>query len=135
MYYLCLLLCCFVVGGALLPYYSPSTIPSFYVESMSTTGVRTNRPKDGLIVQDNNDEQSHQGRTIYLCRHAETEENIRMHKLQNVLNRAKRFRLPSDRRDFYLGCQFIGMSIAGKTDSVLSEKGKQQVGLLRRYNG
>ena len=90
-----------------------------------STGVKTNHPK-GRIVEQDNDAQR-QGRTIYLCRHAETEENIRMHKLQNVLNCAKRFRLPSDQRDFYLGCQFIGMSIAGKTDSVLSEKGKQQV--------
>jgi hypothetical protein len=66
-------------------------------------------------------------KTVYLIRHAETEENIRMQRLFNVGKSLKRCRPPTP-TDVYYGCQFLGMATIGRTNSILSVNGKDQVG-------
>lgn len=65
-------------------------------------------------------------KTIYLIRHAESEENVRMDRLYNVGRSLKRRRPPSP-RDVYSGSKLLAMNSIGRADSSLSENGRAQV--------
>jgi hypothetical protein len=67
-----------------------------------------------------------EGKTVYLIRHAETEENVRMFALQDVVNSFKNGKLPK-KEDVKHGFDFLGMQLSGHTDSVLSRFGMAQV--------
>jgi len=65
-------------------------------------------------------------KTIYLIRHAESEENVKMHGLQEVGVSLYERRLPSS-GDVNNSLQFIYSGATGDTDSDLSPQGKEQV--------
>lgn len=65
-------------------------------------------------------------KTIYLVRHAESEENVNMHGLQEVGMSLVGRKLPSS-EDLSRSFQFIAGAAKGDTDSNLSEGGKEQV--------
>jgi phosphohistidine phosphatase SixA len=64
--------------------------------------------------------------TIYLIRHAETEENVKMYGLQEVGNSIYGCRVPSS-KDLSSSLSFLGGVVKGDTDSDLSQNGKQQI--------
>ena len=66
-------------------------------------------------------------KTIYLIRHAETVENIRMEGFYNVGRAIKRGR-PASPFDVYAGFRFLEMNASGRSNSVVSVNGKGQVG-------
>ena len=63
-------------------------------------------------------------KTIYLIRHAESEENRKLGSLKNVFRSLSRFSLPSS-QDIAAGVSF--MNIPAQVDSDVSEVGKQQI--------
>ena len=65
-------------------------------------------------------------KTIYLIRHAESEENVKMHGLQEVGMSFMERRLPSS-QDVTNSLQFIQSGVTGDTDSDLSPQGKEQI--------
>jgi len=65
-------------------------------------------------------------KTIYLCRHAETEENIRMNHLRKAGHSIKSLKPPNP-TDVFLGCQFLGMVLIGRTNSIVSANGTNQI--------
>jgi len=69
-------------------------------------------------------------KTLYLIRHAETEENVRIQGLRDVGSSLIRFQLPK-RSDIELGAEGLGGFACGHIDSELSKKGKAQVQKLK----
>jgi broad specificity phosphatase PhoE len=69
-------------------------------------------------------------KTVYLIRHAETQENVCMDGLHSVGNALSQCHLPN-MNDVLWGCQFLGMQVRGVTDSTLSAKGRRQIVRLR----
>ena len=65
-------------------------------------------------------------KTIYLIRHAESEENVKMHGLQEVGVSLYNRRLPSS-NDVNNSMSFIYSGATGDTDSDLSPQGKEQI--------
>ena len=65
-------------------------------------------------------------KTVYLIRHAESEENVKMHGLQEVGVSLYERRLPTS-TDMNKSLQFIYSGAKGDTDSDLSPQGKEQV--------
>lgn len=65
-------------------------------------------------------------KTIYLIRHAESEENVKMHGLQEVGTSLFERRLPTS-DDVNKSMQFIYSGATGDTDSELSPQGKEQI--------
>jgi broad specificity phosphatase PhoE len=65
-------------------------------------------------------------KTVYLIRHAETQENVRMNAFHDIGRALQKGRLPSA-NSMKLGTEFVGMTLGGKHDSKLSKRGKQQV--------
>ncbi|KAG7359633.1 histidine phosphatase superfamily branch 1 protein [Nitzschia inconspicua] len=65
-------------------------------------------------------------KTIYLIRHAETEENVRMKGFHDVGKALKNRQMPTP-NDWKLGSEFVGMTLKGVTDSHLSSRGQRQV--------
>lgn len=65
-------------------------------------------------------------KTIYLIRHAESEENVRLGRLYNAGRSLKRGKRPS-KRDIISGSKFLAKNALGRTDSSLSENGRAQV--------
>ena len=70
-------------------------------------------------------------KTIYLIRHAESEENVKMHGLQEVGMSLYERRMPSS-KDLTNSLSFISSAAKGDTDSDLSPQGKEQVKELFR---
>jgi broad specificity phosphatase PhoE len=64
-------------------------------------------------------------KTVFLVRHAESEENEKMVHLLNAGRSLKSFRVPL-RRDAKQGMKFVAGCLAGHYDAPLSEKGRQQ---------
>jgi broad specificity phosphatase PhoE len=64
--------------------------------------------------------------TVYLIRHAETEENVKMHGLQEVGNSIYGCRVPSS-KDLSSSLSFLGGVVKGDTDSDLSQNGREQI--------
>mmetsp|Transcript_5530 Transcript_5530/g.13670 ORF Transcript_5530/g.13670 Transcript_5530/m.13670 type:complete len:316 (+) Transcript_5530:171-1118(+) len=77
-----------------------------------------------LETPDNNDNETK--KTIYLIRHAESEENVKMHGLQQVGTSLIERKLPCS-KDLSNSFKFLGGAVTGDTDSHLSEGGKRQV--------
>lgn len=65
-------------------------------------------------------------KTVYLIRHAETEENVRMKGFHDIGKALEKGKLPSSSQ-LKLGSQFVGMTLSGNHNSKLSARGKQQV--------
>ena len=70
-------------------------------------------------------------KTIYLIRHAESEENVKLHGLQEVGTSLIERRLPSS-KDVTKSLALIGSTAKGDTDSALSPQGKEQIQELFR---
>ena len=68
-------------------------------------------------------------KTIYLIRHAESEENVKMHGLLEVGNSLYGRRLPA-KDDLSNSLKFIGGAAAGDIDSNVSPQGRQQINEL-----
>jgi phosphohistidine phosphatase SixA len=68
-------------------------------------------------------------KTIYLIRHAESEENVKMHGLQEVGMSLYDRRLPSS-QDLSKSLSFIASGAKGDTDSDLSPQGREQINEL-----
>lgn len=68
-------------------------------------------------------------KTIYLIRHAESEENVNMHGFQEVGVSLYERRLPSS-KDLTSSLQFIGSAAKGNTNSDLSPQGREQINEL-----
>ena len=68
-------------------------------------------------------------KVIYLIRHAESEENVKMHGLQEVGMSLYERRIPSS-KDLTNSLKFIGSAAKGDTDSDLSPHGKEQINEL-----
>ena len=67
--------------------------------------------------------------TVYLIRHAETEENVKMDGLREVGNSIYGCRVPSS-KDLSSSLSFLGGVVTGDTDSDLSQNGKEQINEL-----
>lgn len=65
-------------------------------------------------------------KTIYLVRHAESEENVKMHGLQEVGTSILQRRLPTS-EDMSKSVSFLYSGATGDTDSDLSPQGKEQI--------
>lgn len=65
-------------------------------------------------------------KTIYLVRHAESEENVKMHGLQEVGTSILQRRLPTS-EDMNKSVSFLYSGATGDTDSDLSPQGKEQI--------
>lgn len=76
-------------------------------------------------------DESAPSKTIYLIRHAESEENVKMHGLQEVGTSIMQRRLPTS-EDMGKGMSFIYSGATGDTDSDLSPQGKEQIRELNR---
>ena len=63
-------------------------------------------------------------KTIFLIRHAESEENRRMGSLKNVVSSLGRFSIPSSRD---VSTSFGLLNIPAQVDSQVSEKGRNQI--------
>eukprot|EP00536_Pseudo-nitzschia_multiseries_P005488 jgi/Psemu1/254535/estExt_Genewise1Plus.C_1030027 len=101
--------------------------------SAPSTSLDKDKDKDNFNDKDGNeyddehdDDVDRPKKTIYLIRHAESEENVKMHALQNVGTSLLERRLPSS-GDVTDSFRFLGGAAMGDTDSVLSEAGRQQV--------
>jgi hypothetical protein len=81
---------------------------------------------------DSNSSSANNKKTVYLIRHAETEENVRMMALHEVGRSLKAGHLPK-KEDVQFGFNFLGMQLSGQTDSVLSPLGIRQVRQLHSY--
>ena len=73
-----------------------------------------------------NDKLTGTATTIYFIRHAETKENVRMRSLLQAGKSIVKFQYPTT-RDIKNGLKFVSTSFLGMNDSVLTEKGQQQV--------
>ncbi|CAM9314916.1 unnamed protein product, partial [Heterosigma akashiwo] len=69
-------------------------------------------------------------KTVYLIRHAETEENVKLHGLEQTGRRLKQFKLPKG-RELLDGCIFLLMCLQNKTDARLSSHGREQICQMR----
>jgi len=87
-----------------------SSISNATSESQSPVELDDNSPK----------------KTIYLIRHAESEENVKMHGLQEVGTSLLERRLPTS-ENLTKSAQFIYSGATGDTDSDLSPQGKSQI--------
>ena len=68
-------------------------------------------------------------KTIYLIRHAESEENVKMHGLQEVGMSLYERRVPSS-KDLTNSLKFLGSAAKGDVDSDLSPDGREQINEL-----
>uniref|UniRef100_A0A7S3UWU4 Phosphoglycerate mutase n=1 Tax=Heterosigma akashiwo TaxID=2829 RepID=A0A7S3UWU4_HETAK len=75
-------------------------------------------------------EKSNAKKTVYLIRHAETEENVKLHGLEQTGRRLKQFKLPKG-RELLDGCIFLLMCLQNKTDARLSSHGREQICQMR----
>jgi hypothetical protein len=69
---------------------------------------------------------SFKSKTVYLIRHAESEENVDMASLFDAAGAIRKFQLPR-KQDTKRGLKFVYSCIAGNTDAPLSHHGKRQV--------
>lgn len=77
-------------------------------------------------IMNKSNNKSISNKTIYLIRHAETEENVRMKGFHDIGKALQKGKLPSSSQ-LKLGSQFVGMTLSGSHNSKLSARGKQQV--------
>lgn len=67
-------------------------------------------------------------KTVYLIRHAESEENRRLQTLKRSVRGLSRWQLPTS-RDIYTSLELL--NVAAQVDSAVSEIGKQQIAYMR----
>ena len=72
---------------------------------------------------------SNVSKTLYLIRHAESEENVRIQGLRNVGRSIRHFKFPS-KKDMKLGTEGLHGFLSGHTDAELSSNGRKQVNRL-----
>ena len=96
----------------LLPYSSVASTTAY--SSSITTVITTNTPAA----------MSTSKKTIYLIRHAESEENRRLGSLKSAFSGLTRCQLPN-RKDVYASFELLNVS--AQIDSDVSPKGKEQV--------
>lgn len=65
-------------------------------------------------------------KTVYLIRHAESEENVDMASLFDAAGAIRKFQLPR-KQDTKRGLKFVYSCLAGNTDAPLSQHGIRQV--------
>ncbi len=92
-------------------------------EETVNTNTTTDRVHDVLIAEQGN---SNKSKTVYLIRHAESEENVDMASLFDAAGAIRKFQLPR-KQDTKRGLKFVYSCIAGNTDAPLSDHGKRQV--------
>lgn len=68
----------------------------------------------------------YKSKTVYLIRHAESEENVDMASLFDAAGAIRKFQLPR-KQDTKRGLKFVYSCIAGNTDAPLSQHGIRQV--------
>jgi hypothetical protein len=91
----------------------------FSIITMTVTGTSSATSTNG-----SSNSSSTLPKTVYLIRHAESEENRRVGSLKNMFKSVTSFSLPSS-KDFSSSCELL--NVTGQVDSAVSDKGVQQI--------
>jgi len=94
--------------------------------------IETNNNNTSVRVHDvlqSEEIKSYKSKTVYLIRHAESEENVDMASLFDAAGAIRKFQLPR-KQDTKRGLKFVYSCIAGNTDAPLSHHGKRQSELM-----